>query len=132
MINDIALVKLTNQIKPQLVEVNKASMYTINSICLPKKFIVNKKLEIALFSGWGSFKQEGGEISDELRKAKYNMSEHNVSNCDRKHICNQEDRHMTCFVSNRLLIIKEIFTLNIRIKFELFIGRHWFTISSIR
>lgn len=93
-INNIALVELTSEIKPEI----NSTFYTINSICLPKDKVINTNEEVAHFSGWG-FTNESGNQEESLLLSKTTYKIQPKNKCSAiKRICSLKEKHQTCYV----------------------------------
>jgi hypothetical protein len=99
-VNDIALIELTSEIKPEMKQENSESFYVINGLCLPKEEILNSESEYALFSGWGNI--ETNKQIFNLRKAKYKILSYESGNSP-KQIASYEENHTICFVRIKAL-----------------------------
>jgi hypothetical protein len=67
--NCIALIELKEMIIPQ----HYKNDYTINTVCLPEKDILNDKPEEVEFSGWGKTANIKGHYPQTLKSTKYEI-----------------------------------------------------------
>lgn len=97
---DVALIRLSEAVYPVLTD--DGLYYRINYICLPKKWILNKRKERATASGFGWAFPDNEPKNLELRRADFKIDSY--KRCEKYgynqfHMCGEALKQRTCFVS---------------------------------